>query len=159
MLIVKTGTVRSALADADGDFEDWIARGLGRQVRVCTVFEGEELPAPETTGAIVVTGSAAMVTDLEAWAERTAVWLRSAVDAAVPISGRFSGWWAWRRNRWNSCAGVDGTATRMLSSAAFCRNRSNRALECSGPWPSKPWGRSSTRLDVWPHLSMPDVRN
>ena len=46
MLIVKTGTARTALADADGDFEDWIGGGLGRPVQVCSVFEGDELPAP-----------------------------------------------------------------------------------------------------------------
>ena len=33
-------------------------------------------------------------------------------------------------------AGVEGTTTWMLSSAARVRNRSRRALECSGPWPS-----------------------
>jgi len=87
MLIVKTGTAQTALDDADGDFEDWIARDLGRPVQVCSVFEGEELPAPHETGGAVVTGSAAMVTDLEEWAERTAEWLRDAVDAGMPILG------------------------------------------------------------------------
>ena len=28
-----------------------------------------------------------------------------------------------------------------------------RALECSGPWPSSPWGSSSAMLLRWPHLS------
>jgi len=87
MLIVKTGTVRTALADADGDFEDWIADGLGRPVQVCSVFEGNELPDPHTTGGVVVTGSAAMVGDREAWAERTADWLRDVVEAGVPTLG------------------------------------------------------------------------
>ncbi len=87
MLIVKTGTVRTALAEADSDFDDWIADGLGRPVLVCSVFEGDELPAPNTTGGVVVTGSAAMVRDREAWIERTAEWLRTAVEAGVPILG------------------------------------------------------------------------
>lgn len=87
MLIVKTGTVRTALAEVDGDFEDWIADGLGRPVQVCSVFEGDELPAPHTTGGVVVTGSAAMVSDLEPWAEQSAGWLRDAVEAGVPILG------------------------------------------------------------------------
>ena len=46
MLIVKTGTVHTALSEADGDFEDWITNGLGRSVQVCSVFEGDELPPP-----------------------------------------------------------------------------------------------------------------
>jgi GMP synthase (glutamine-hydrolysing) len=87
MLIVKTGTVRTALTDADGDFEDWFARGLGRPVQVCSVFEGDELPAADATGGAVVTGSAAMVSDRGAWIGRTAEWLRTAVDAGVPVLG------------------------------------------------------------------------
>jgi GMP synthase (glutamine-hydrolysing) len=87
MLIVKTGTVTTAVADADGDFEDWFARGLGRPVRVCSVNEGDELPTPLEAGGVVVTGSAAMVSHREAWAERTAVWLRDAVEAGVPVLG------------------------------------------------------------------------
>lgn len=87
MLIIKTGTVRTALDDADGDFEDWFARGLGRPVEVCSVFEGEELPAADATGGVVVTGSAAMVSYRESWAERTAAWLRDAVSEGVPVLG------------------------------------------------------------------------
>src|SRR5712692_1991761 len=40
---------------------------------------------------------------------------------------------AWRRRRWKYWAGVDGTTTCMLSSAASWRKRSSRALEWSGP--------------------------
>lgn len=87
MLIVKTGTARSAIEDVDGDFEDWFADGLGRPVRVCSVFEGDELPPPGACDGAVITGSAAMVGDQDAWIERTAVWLRAAVDAGVPILG------------------------------------------------------------------------
>jgi len=87
MLIVKTGTAQTALDDTDGDFEHWISRGLGRRVQVCSVYEGEDLPAPHETGGAVVTGSAAMVSDQEAWADRTTEWLRTAVDAGVPVLG------------------------------------------------------------------------
>ncbi|HSL16406.1 MAG TPA: glutamine amidotransferase [Methylomirabilota bacterium] len=87
MLIVKTGTAGTAIDTTGGDFEDWIARGLGRPVQVCRVDEGEELPDTGETGGVVVTGSAAMVSDREPWAERTAAWLRDAVDAGVPVLG------------------------------------------------------------------------
>ena len=60
---------------------------------------------------------------------------------------------AWRRKTWKYCADVDGYTTRWLSSALSVRKRSMRALECSGPWPSNPWGRSSPTLLAWPHLS------
>lgn len=87
MLIIKTGTAGTAIDTADGDFEDWIARGLGRQVEVRRVDEGEELPDTGEAGGVVVTGSAAMVSDREPWAERTAAWLRNAVEAGVPVLG------------------------------------------------------------------------
>jgi len=87
MLIVKTGTVRTALNDADGDFEDWFARAIGRPVRVCSVFEGDELPSPDAAVGAVVTGSVAMVSDREAWIGRTTEWLRTAVEAGVPVLG------------------------------------------------------------------------
>jgi len=87
MLIVKTGTARTALKDTDSDFEHWIAHGLGRPVRVCSVDEGDELPSPRATGGVVVTGSSAMVSHREAWAERTAGWLRTVVEAGVSVLG------------------------------------------------------------------------
>jgi GMP synthase (glutamine-hydrolysing) len=87
MLIVKTGTARTALEDSDGDFEHWIARGLGRRVQVCSVYEGEDLPDPSGIDGVVVTGSSAMVSHREGWAERTADWLRAAVEAGVPVLG------------------------------------------------------------------------
>ena len=43
---------------------------------------------------------------------------------------------AWRRSTWKYWAAVVGLASRMLPSAASCRKRSIRALECSGPEPS-----------------------
>ena len=64
----------------------------------------------------------------------------------------------WRRSRWKYCAAVVALQTWMLSSAARVRKRSMRALECSGPWPSKPWGSSRTRPEVWPHLSSAATR-
>ena len=42
----------------------------------------------------------------------------------------------WRRSRWKYWAAVVALATWMLSSAQAERNRSMRAEECSGPWPS-----------------------
>ncbi len=66
---------------------------------------------------------------------------------------------AWRRSRWKNCAGVVGIATVMLSRADCSRNRSIRALECSGPWPSVPWGSSSTSPLVCAHFSSPATRN
>ena len=77
---------------------------------------------------------------------------RSSPFGVITISGRAVGSSAWRRSRWNYCAAVVGLTIRMFSCAASWRNRSSRALECSGPLPSYPCGRSSVSLDVWPPL-------
>ena len=57
------------------------------QVQTRRVYEGDTLPDPRAISAVVVTGSSAMVTDREAWSERTAEWLADAVGAGVPVLG------------------------------------------------------------------------
>ncbi|MGD8863291.1 MAG: glutamine amidotransferase [Myxococcales bacterium] len=88
LLIVKTGTTVPNVAPRRGDFESWFAAGMGlplAQARVVRVDLGEALPAPDSAQAIVVTGSAAMVSDRADWSERTAAWLREVVAADVPM--------------------------------------------------------------------------
>jgi GMP synthase (glutamine-hydrolysing) len=88
ILIVKTGTTLPSVALRRKDYETWIAAGMGvapADVDVASVFEDEPLPAPDEPAAVVVTGSSAMVTEREAWSERTAHWLRDAVQAGTPV--------------------------------------------------------------------------
>ncbi len=90
VLIVKTGTTVPGVLRRRQDFESWIAAGMGlpdTYVRVCRVFEGEALPDPRSAQAVVVTGSAAMVTAREPWSERTAEWLCTAVETKTPVLG------------------------------------------------------------------------
>jgi GMP synthase (glutamine-hydrolysing) len=90
LLIVKTGTTLTSLIRERGDFEDWIRGGMGfdrSRVTLAAVFEGEKLPDPERFAGVVVTGSSAMVSHHEAWSERTAEWLRGAVDCGTPVLG------------------------------------------------------------------------
>jgi GMP synthase (glutamine-hydrolysing) len=90
VLIIKTGTTVPAVAARRQDFEVWITGGLGvdpAHVQVAHVHLDQPLPPPESVAAAVVTGSAAMVTDHAPWSERTAAWLRDAVERATPILG------------------------------------------------------------------------
>jgi GMP synthase (glutamine-hydrolysing) len=90
MLIVKTGTTLPAIAERRGDFEAWIAPVVGwpeEEVRVAPVYEGAPLPGPAEPGGVIVTGSAAMVSDKEPWSETTARWLAAAVAAGTPVLG------------------------------------------------------------------------
>jgi GMP synthase (glutamine-hydrolysing) len=89
-LIVKTGGTLPEIRTARGDFEDWIVAGMGllrHEVGVACVHRGEALPDPALPSCVVITGSSSMVTDREAWSERTAAWLREAVAADTPLLG------------------------------------------------------------------------
>ncbi|OOZ39756.1 hypothetical protein BOW53_10295 [Solemya pervernicosa gill symbiont] len=89
-LIIKCGEKLTSLNATPGDYEDWIATGLGwspDSYRVVSVYQDDELPPPEQFEAIVITGSGAMVTDRSKWIEESATWLRSAVELDTPILG------------------------------------------------------------------------
>jgi GMP synthase (glutamine-hydrolysing) len=88
--ILKLGDTVPSVAALRGDFDDWIAAGLGlpaAQLRTAQVHRGEPLPSRAEVGAVVLSGSAAMVTTREPWSERTAEWLAEAVAADLPILG------------------------------------------------------------------------
>lgn len=83
--IVKTGAALPALRERRGDYEDWIAEGVGAEhVRVYDMQAGVRLPAPTLDEAVVVTGSSALVTDRAEWSERTGAWLAERVRADRP---------------------------------------------------------------------------
>jgi GMP synthase (glutamine-hydrolysing) len=90
VIVVKTGATLPSLAGRRGDYEAWIAAGLGlgaARVSVARVCEGEALPAPQTVRGAVITGSSAMVSRREAWSEDAAAWLSRAVSAGTPVLG------------------------------------------------------------------------
>ncbi len=93
-LIIETGQPVASLR-RHGRFPHWIrvAAGLrADQATFVNVEAGETLPDQDHpdhgrfTG-VVITGSSAMVTDRHAWSERSADWLRTAVEAEMPILG------------------------------------------------------------------------
>lgn len=90
LVVVKTGDTHAALADTLGDFEHWIARGLGPLALPLVVLDprrGDTLPAPHALAGAVVTGSHAMVSDRAPWSEATARWLAVAAQHNVPLLG------------------------------------------------------------------------
>jgi GMP synthase (glutamine-hydrolysing) len=90
ILIVKTGSTVPGVRERRGDFEAWIAEGLGcalEALEVCAVQEGQLLPGTDGIDAVVVTGSAAFVSEREPWSETTGEWLVAAVGEEIPILG------------------------------------------------------------------------
>ena len=87
ILILKLGT--TAVPER-GDFDRLIVAAAGvdpARVRVVDVPGGAALPDPAAPGAIILTGSSAMVTERLDWSERTAAWLPAAIAAGTPLLG------------------------------------------------------------------------
>ncbi|SEF32097.1 glutamine amidotransferase [Variovorax sp. NFACC27] len=90
LVIVKLGSTFEALRARQGDFEHWIADGLGVQALPLLVVDprrGDALPDPALVSGVVVTGSHAMVSHREPWSEATAAWLAQVVALDTPVLG------------------------------------------------------------------------
>lgn len=88
ILIVKVGDTFPEMARSLGDFEHWVAAGLGEvAIQVVDPRRGEALPFPESICGAIVTGSHSMVTDREGWSEALGGWLVGAVARDVPVLG------------------------------------------------------------------------
>jgi len=82
VIIVQPGDKLPALASIPGDVADWVTAPMTpppATVRVVRPHLGDTLPPPQRNEAIIITGSAAMVTDDLAWIHTTQAWLRDAV--------------------------------------------------------------------------------
>jgi GMP synthase (glutamine-hydrolysing) len=90
VLIIRTGRAPDNIRGRHGDFPHWFRLGaqlLPQQLQVVDVAAGEMLPPPKEVAGAMITGSAAMVTERASWSERTAGWIRSAMDAELPLFG------------------------------------------------------------------------
>lgn len=91
VLVLQTGTTLPQIAARHGDFAAWFLRmaGLERHdAEIVRADRGEALPTPGRHAAVLVTGSASMVTERAEWSERSAEWLAAVVRrAAAPVLG------------------------------------------------------------------------
>lgn len=88
LLLVKAGGTIKKITPRYEDFEDWFAHHMAvADFLQVDVFRGQALPKPESLAGVLITGSAAMVSDREDWSEYTAAWLRKAIDIGVPVLG------------------------------------------------------------------------
>jgi GMP synthase (glutamine-hydrolysing) len=86
--LIKTGTTIEKIRQNHGDFEVWFADGMGVvDLLQVDVFKQQALPSAESLAGVVITGSAAMVSEKEDWSERTAEWLEMTVQKGVPVLG------------------------------------------------------------------------
>ncbi|MGO4221426.1 glutamine amidotransferase [Lysobacter sp. TAF61] len=88
-LIVETGQPVASMRRHRG-FPHWIRVAAGLEADeavVVNVEDGQALPGREGFAGTIITGSAAMVTERRDWSERSAVWLREAAQAGMPLFG------------------------------------------------------------------------
>lgn len=89
LLIIVAGRPVDSLR-RHGGFAHWIRVAAGLrlgQVEVVDVASGQPLPAHDGFSGVIISGSAAMVTERLEWSERCAGWLRAAAQAEVPMLG------------------------------------------------------------------------
>jgi GMP synthase (glutamine-hydrolysing) len=90
LLIVRTGRAPDVISARHGDFPRWFRLGLRLptpRLRIVDVEQGDHLPDPDECAGAVITGSASMVTERLPWSERTAGWIRNAMDVDLPLLG------------------------------------------------------------------------
>lgn len=90
ILVVKLGEALPEIRERHGDFEVWLQHGMqhpSAHFRVVDVPAGGVLPSAECLAGVVLTGSAAMVSERERWSEHTASWLLGILDANLPMLG------------------------------------------------------------------------
>lgn len=90
LLLIQTGEAPESIRARLGGFADWFRAAMRiapAHLRVVRVDAGEALPPAAEVAGAVITGSAAMVTERADWSERTARWIRTAIDADLPMFG------------------------------------------------------------------------
>lgn len=90
LLLMQTGDAPQAIRQELANFEQmFLQQGniAADRVHIVHVLAGETPSSPEDYCGVVITGSAAMVTEQLPWSERAAEWLRQAMQINLPIFG------------------------------------------------------------------------
>lgn len=91
ILIIKCGEAFPKIKEQFGDFDEMIMETAGvskKNVIVSSVYQDiNSLPSLQEIGAIIITGSHAMVTNYEEWSVNLAAWLRDIQKEKIPTLG------------------------------------------------------------------------
>lgn len=90
VLILRTGDPDDVLKSQFGGYAEQLTQAAGLapgDFELVRVNDGQRPKAPSHYRAALITGSPAMVTDLEPWSEETAAWLREAAALELPMFG------------------------------------------------------------------------
>ena len=91
IVILRAGNTVPEIAARRGEFGDWIKAGVGDawrgEWREHDVRTDAPLPRADEASAFVITGSSSSVTERAPWMLRTEAFVRSVVEAKVPLFG------------------------------------------------------------------------
>lgn len=90
ILILQTGDAPSDVRQANGNYDRMFLAAAGLapdRVVVIHLPSGSRPDEPQAYCGVLITGSAAMVTERLAWSEFAAQWLRTAMAEQIPIFG------------------------------------------------------------------------
>ncbi|WP_437615496.1 glutamine amidotransferase [Erwinia sp. V71] len=90
LAIIQLEVPPAAVSQQVGEQAQWFIQALQLQPGEYLVVRphlGEPLPDYQQVSAAILSGSWAMVTDHADWSERTAAWVRGAIDAQLPLLG------------------------------------------------------------------------
>jgi len=87
--VLKAGSTHPEIADQHGDFEDWVAMGLGLRRSSIDVIDLQQHGSLDChdADAIVITGAHEHITDGQPWVEHAAAWIRRMISDGVPVLG------------------------------------------------------------------------
>ncbi len=90
-LILEVGDPPAAVRETHGSFADWFGFGLDlprtRLVVIDPRAADTKLPSPSHYSAVIISGSASMVTERDPFAVRLAAWIPTVIRARVPLLG------------------------------------------------------------------------
>lgn len=90
LLIIKTGSSDQAVINNCGDCDVRIARSIGilnENIDVISVYKNTVPILSDDIAGVIITGSPAMVTNLEPWGVATSQWLKQVIKKNIPILG------------------------------------------------------------------------
>lgn len=90
IIILKLGTALDSLRARRGDFEHYVAAGLGVPFDSCRTIDprrGDAFPEHHECRAVVITGSEEMITDNPDWSRNSERWIRAGIDRGTPFLG------------------------------------------------------------------------
>ncbi|MEG8945674.1 glutamine amidotransferase [Rosettibacter firmus] len=88
--IFKLGSTYQSIKRKFGDFDDWIVKTIGidiKKVKVIKINEGEDINDIKNCAGVILTGSHSMVTQNKEWSLKVEKWIPKLIEKEIPVLG------------------------------------------------------------------------